>query len=50
VEIVIENIVEKFGGKLAVLKACHQIAKESQLLHEKVKGQVRQAYYKLKDS
>lgn len=50
IEIVFENIKELFGQKLAVVKACHHIAKESALLPQEVKDSVKEYYHGLKFS
>ena len=50
VEIVFDNIVELFGDKLWLLKKCHKIAKESELLDQPVKEKISAVYEEKKNS
>lgn len=50
IEIVFSNIKEQFGDNLEVFKACHEIAKGSELLPASVKDVVKEKYKSLKYS
>ena len=50
IEIVFDNIKDQFGGNLAIIRECHRIAKDSQLLTPEIKESIAAFYRHLKFS